>query len=873
MDEFGLDRPELTGSVISMEFGPGGRIQQLWASDPSTPEEGEEFQFIAPPLNMGEEMTEDYFPGTILLGARTHPEDPWILSRNSSAEPTGDDDETSVVGFDYDFSFIEELQGTGSFYEIPGVVPQIAWDFKLRNRSRRSVEIGELAFPFALNNVYEGFPKTDKGLRELWNDRVCVHKFIGGAASYLYAQRLTARPPGLLIFPGENTRWEFYNHVPASLVTPYRWEGIPMVYVHSRAAIEREGWPEWFGGHTSTILEPGEERTYQIRFAPAERGPIDHANTALAACGRPAIRLVPSAVVPADVGIAIEVQGTTPTRFFTDIDTELETDADEDGGFCFIRPSVTGPLKVSFEDTQGRESEIHLFFTAPIADLISKRAEWIAEHQFITAPGALHHAIVPADNRQTTALTDAETFMTGFGIESGLSDALFLAEKNTRYPDPSQISVLDCYVTDFLEDDVRNPADGSVGSLLPDFKSVALGYGSPRVYPLTFCLYHALAKIARTYGGLSGTELDYLKKGYQTALAMFKHVDPAVFVGAGQPLMPFLFELLTDLKRHGVDVSAVQRLADARAIDFSRRRYPFSGESLWSTSGFEEVYDAARRRQNEELEERTLRCAYATRSLSPSWWWYGVDKRSLEDTESSAGIWQTDRGELCIGPSTVANSLMFLQTLERDTQGIPDAYLRQATGGLFSPWALVREDGAAGMGFGPDSASGHVGISGTTGDIGLSLFYYLHAMSSYVLPTRGVGVLTVGCHFETDTENDSDWYSVKPWDGVGRRIVVRQVGLDVATSFGVIKEFRFDGRKRRASLVIYNPADRKMPCTVIVRGLWGVKFSVDGIEVPCIDGVTQFSIDLLAQQETRTEIEETDLPKPAEPASAGDSPS
>lgn len=74
MDEFGLDRPELTGSVISMEFGQGGRIQQLWASDPATPEEGEEFQFIAPPLNMGEEMTDDYFPGTILLGARTHPE-------------------------------------------------------------------------------------------------------------------------------------------------------------------------------------------------------------------------------------------------------------------------------------------------------------------------------------------------------------------------------------------------------------------------------------------------------------------------------------------------------------------------------------------------------------------------------------------------------------------------------------------------------------------------------------------------------------------------------------------------------------------------------------------------------------------------------
>lgn len=85
MDDFGIERPELNGTLISMEFGPGGRIQQLWASDPISPEEHEEFQFVAPPVSMAEEVAEDYYPGTILIGMRNTPEDPWILSRNSRA--------------------------------------------------------------------------------------------------------------------------------------------------------------------------------------------------------------------------------------------------------------------------------------------------------------------------------------------------------------------------------------------------------------------------------------------------------------------------------------------------------------------------------------------------------------------------------------------------------------------------------------------------------------------------------------------------------------------------------------------------------------------------------------------------------------------
>jgi hypothetical protein len=131
MDDFSLERTELTGSLLSLEFGTGGRIQQLWAADPTLPEDTEEFQFCSPPISMGEESSEDYLPGTILLGARTHPEDPWILSRNSEARPLDNDEmDGGLVGFEYEFGFIDELGAIGKFTEIPGIVPQIGWELR-----------------------------------------------------------------------------------------------------------------------------------------------------------------------------------------------------------------------------------------------------------------------------------------------------------------------------------------------------------------------------------------------------------------------------------------------------------------------------------------------------------------------------------------------------------------------------------------------------------------------------------------------------------------------------------------------------------------------------------------------------------------------
>lgn len=851
MDEFG-DRAELTGTLISLEFGLGGRIQQLWASDPTLPEEGDEFQFVLGPVSFGEEFSEDYFPGTIMVGARQNAGEPWILSRNMDAELIEEEESLSNAAFIYDLPLLPEIEARGHFYEIREPIPQIVWDVTLRNRGRSKIEIGEVAFPFALNNLYEGFPRSDKGIRTLYNDRVYVHKFIGGAASYLFAQRLNSESPGLLIYPGDDTSWEFYNDVPASLNTPYRWQGIPVIYAHSKAAVEREGWGGWSTEHTSLVLSAGESRTFQTRFAPADRDKYDNLHQTLAICGRPAIKLLPGAVAPVDVGIAVEVGGATPTRFEPSKEAEMETDADDEGGFCFLRPRQPGPVTLRFEDTKGRQSYAHLQFVEPIETLIRKRADWIVGHQVHDAPEtAFHRSILLANIRNSRRLSDSDHYAGPFAVESGLSDALFLAEKNSIYPDKSQIRVLDCYISEYLRDDIQNPGDLTVGTAFADSRSVALNYARPHAYALVFNLYHSMYRVASVYGETTLPPKEYLKLSVGTALAMFRHGLSGHYKAAGLPGYARIFELIRDAGQEELEDTA--RLVDyvsMRAQDLLRRDYPYAGETIWDTTGFEEVFESARFLNDEEQMERAMRCGYAARSLSPAWWWYGSDVRYLDDPDGLPHPAISDKGELCLGYTTPENSMMFFNTLDSDYNQIPEAYMRLAFGGMLGVWALVRPDGAASMGYCPDPASKQHGLLPLTGDIGFALFHYLRGAGAYVLPSRSYGVFTFGCHFEVDEKS----YHVRPWDGIGRKVVLRQVGAEFETTFGRIRELRLDLRKRWATVEIDSPADKPIKSFLRVRGMWGSSFDVLGKNVKAMHGELTVPLSLPAKGSTRLEI-------------------
>lgn len=850
LDDFPLDRTELNGSLITLEFGGGGRIHQMWVADPNLPEYAQEYQFILPGLTFGEEFAEDSYPGTILLGARLRPDDPWVLDRNKTANAIEAPDDPKLATFEYDFSLLSELRVTGRFSEVTQPFPQIVWDVIIENQARVSVEIGELAFPMAFNNLFEGDSLQDDRKPSPVGDRVRLHPFVGGDASYLFAQRTSGEPPGLLVFPGEGTAWELWTSVPASLNTPLRWGGIPVFYVLSRAALEREGWGEGSGAASSVVLEPGDARTFQTRFVATGGDGHDGALQTLALCGRPAVKLLPGAVAPRDVGIAVETAGLVPNRFTLSQKAELEIDTDEQGGFCFVRPQQAGASTLSFSDARGRIGQIQLYFTEPIETLIKARAAFISARQWKEAPGsAFHHAFLPMNVRTMALIDGMDTLGQAFPVDSGLADALFLAEKNALYPDAEEIRRLDAFIVDFIEDDLQNPADSSVGSAFVDTSSVAIHYGHAQTYALLFNFYHSMARVAGNTELAKHDAQTYLKQAFLTARAMFRWALAAGTQGVST--LSQIRRLVEDLRLAGLveEAEELARSAYGHAANVAAAAAKSPMDWAWDPGTYEEVLWAARTFGDAELAFKGFRQWTALRGLGPSWYSYGSDHRIPFESGANHPAFG-DRGALTLGHSCVPLSAHYFSLCELDYDHIADGPMRLAFGGMLAPWAMVRPDGAASMGFCQDPASRQYGSSIWTGDLGVGLFTYLREAASWVFPSRSLGLYTFGCHFESR----EDSYEVRPWDGVGRRVVMRQIGFDCRADFGKIQRLNLHVRKRWVELDIVNPSPAAAKSRVQFQGLWGRKFDFEGKSIQPVDGQVTVEVELPPSGKAHCEV-------------------
>jgi len=858
MDEFedaftaSLEHPQ-----IDITFDSAGRMASLWLHAEEPNATGQELDLLCPNVQFGEEHARDYSPGTILIGVRSGPDEPWILSRNRGLENCDESIGGAEVQMTYDMGLLPWISAEGVFRSVVGPRGCVQWEVTLTNTSSRPVEIGELAFPMAFNNVYWAPARDGASLRELWNSRCFFHKAVCGAASYLYVTGMDPVGPGLLVHPAGDTEWEFYSSVAGSLNTAYRWGGIPVVFVHSKAALEREGWPTWFNRHTSVVMEPDESRTYRTEFRLAHRDRFDGTAEALIAAGRPTMRLFPSAVSPHDVGVGIEIAGCQPKRFFYDVPVEEETDADEEGGFCFVRSERPGPVRVAFEDDRGRVGYAHVLLIEPIERLIDRRAEWIVANQVHEEPGTLFHgAILPVELTTMRRAVEVGGMAGSFAVECGMADALFLAEKNTFRARRTEVRALDGYLGKFVRDDIQNPLDDVVGGVLTDDHTVASNASRPTAYCLLFNLYRAMAQVARSYGETAKSPDEYLRCAFRTARALYRHCLDRSFRDRGLVLLAGIWELIRELRLEGMrsEADELEERAVQRATEVLREDYPYAGESVWDTTGFQDLMASAMALRYADHAERISRCVFSGRPLAPSWWWCGSDLRFWDDSDGFTHPVLTDKGELCHGYTSVGNSRVFFDLMDEDYGELPDVYLRSAMAGALGAWALVRSDGAASMGFCPDSASKLFGYVPFTGDLGIALYEYLRMAAAYVLPTRGQGTYTFGCHYEYADGT----HRVRPWDGVGRRIVLRQINAEFRTSYGSIRDLWLDGRKRWASLDLSNDSDKDVRAEVVAKGMWGTVLECGGRKASAIDG--QFALSVLLPKHGKVKLDVRVLP-------------
>lgn len=165
--------------------------------------------------------------------------------------------------------------------EWTSVAGRLALRFTVTNESETSVEIGALGIPLVFNNII-----TSRSLEEAHETCSFSDPYIGNDAGYVQVTRLDGSGPALLVLPEAGTPLEAYGELlnlptedsgdPEPVffdVTPRNqtFEGFHQWMAHTRAFAENEwaGIDTW-NIPTSATLEPGESRTYGLRFVLTE---------------------------------------------------------------------------------------------------------------------------------------------------------------------------------------------------------------------------------------------------------------------------------------------------------------------------------------------------------------------------------------------------------------------------------------------------------------------------------------------------------------------------------------------------------------------------------------------------------------------------
>ena len=349
----------------------------------------------------------------------------------------------------------------------------LIWDLRLKNTTGLLLEVGELAFPFLVNDDYgaaglepsDVLKDTAARQRNIHEQKVLAHHFVGGHSSYSLLQRPMGAAPFLLFQPRENTAFECM-YKPSQTVGA---RGNPdLLAIHSFATRSQNRWTTpWVNGHTSLLMQPGEERSYRFSFRFIQDYPQIREEVVKA--GNIGIRIVPAMVLQEGQETFVELESTEPitrigaeTPFVRSDGVEIRS-RKRTGNKELLTVAFRGrgQKTLRLDYGQGRWTNLHFYCVEDIAELLKTRSRFIVDRQFYENPSDpyhRHHAFLPFDHRRMTTYTDSEAvWEVGASDEFGFSEALFLAEKNVYYPVKKEIATLETYVTDCLFKYIQDP--------------------------------------------------------------------------------------------------------------------------------------------------------------------------------------------------------------------------------------------------------------------------------------------------------------------------------------------------------------------------------------------------------------------------------
>jgi hypothetical protein len=713
----------------------------------------------------------------------------------------------------------------------------LLWDVEFENTTGRTLEFGELAFPLRCNDDYaapyagatttlaNASGKLAAMQRAIHEQKVLCHSFVAGHSSYAFLQRPRGDAPFLLFHCMRDTSFECIYKTPAQ---GDDWIGTDLFAVHSNATKDLRNWHwnPWVNGHSSLVLEPGQKKSYQMRFVFLDN--YSEIGRELTAAGNLGIRIVPSMVVQEDTDAYVEL------KCVTDLEgLEIQSDGitikerKRSDRSTLLRLSFHGRGQKSLRLVYNgkRWTNLHFFCVEDAEQLLKARAHFMVERQFVVSPDDpyhRHHMFLPFDHRRATRLDDNDdVWEVGGTDDPGFGDPVFLVAKNSVLPSRDEIEKLEMFVSDCLFKYIQNPDTYEIrASLFWKVRTPSSPWGSWsrkrsettwRTFNYAFVtnIYHGMYRIGREYDVLSHrSALDYLRLCYETSRKWFttgpyKHFGLITGLNA--------VNIVEDLKRERWQKEYETILALMKETNdvFLTDPYPYSSEIQIDETAQPQVYFFTRYfgkiQGQAESWKRNAEVRQVLQAMrggdQPIWFLYGNDLFAHPDLRGQISCWHSE----------ALNGMALMQAFE-DTGDV--ALFLKGYAGMMSVLHNVLPDG---MGFGWFKLDPGVFACEPprTFEGGSGLWAFVQAAKSYVMNDPSFGWIGFGCR----VENETSQVRVFPKDGVRKRVLIVPDKLHVSLRRGEIKSLTFDRRTSAVNLQIEDTTGIVKTVPVTIEGL------------------------------------------------------
>ena len=450
----------------------------------------------------------------------------------------------------------------------------LKWKICLRNKTAKTLEIGDLGLPLLFNSHYVRDPSVT------FTQRVMRHHFIQGNGSFIIWMRTNGEPPFLVMTPQKGTHLEYFDRTGKNDNTNANsevfggksgWEGLFTAYIHSAVQggeIETGG--SWRQPHTAIKLQPagqdGDEIEYGFNFHWAKN--FKHFRDILYQNGLIDIEVVPGMVIPVNLKAKFALRTNRKIRvvepeFPEKTDIQYLEEKQEGIHLYEVRFSRLGENLLTVHYGEKEKTYLEVFVTEPLETVIKKRAAFITEKQQHRDPSKWYDGLYSLWDMKTKTLRSPEDtgglhhFMVGGSDDPSNGKAPYLATKNVYFPDRKEIESIEYHLERFVWGGLqrtdkehphpygiygsdnwyvdRNTLTGKVGE--PRIEWIeekfggyeGTGLGKERMwrtfdYTSMFLLYYKMYQIAKRYPDMVNY-LDakgYLERAFGTAKAFFE---------------------------------------------------------------------------------------------------------------------------------------------------------------------------------------------------------------------------------------------------------------------------------------------------------------------------------------------------------------